>query len=202
MEEVVGAEFYLTEMTKISQRYWLVASLVVFITLGATVVLALGTLITSFGLDWRLAFWFGAAIAIVGAIARTNLIETPDFIDGKRRIKQTVAQACIDGNRLKSIPIWSEKINKPTAIAFFFIHCGAPLWFYIVYIYYMLKHSFNYSSYQVIHQNFIVRGTELISTIIVTYLVCKIYPLKVLKVRLIIFPIVVIMSHILLNNSY
>ncbi|AFC72623.1 proline/betaine transporter [Rickettsia rhipicephali str. 3-7-female6-CWPP] len=111
------------------------ASLVVFITLGATVVLAVGTLVTSFGLDWRIAFWFGAAIAIVGAVVRTNLRETPDFIDAKRRIKKTVAQTGIDSNQLKSSPIWSEKINKPTAIAFFFIHCGAPLWFYIVYIY-------------------------------------------------------------------
>ncbi|MEG8230261.1 proline/betaine transporter [Candidatus Rickettsia tasmanensis] len=113
----------------------MVASLVVFVILGATVALAVGTLVTSFGLDWRIAFWFGAAIAIVGAVVRTNLRETPDVIDAKRRIKKTVAQAGIDSNRLKSSPIWSEKINKPTAIAFFFIHCGAPLWFYIVYIY-------------------------------------------------------------------
>nr|WP_233417743.1 MFS transporter [Rickettsia conorii] len=35
--EVVGAELYLTEMTKIPQRYWVVASLVVFVILGATV---------------------------------------------------------------------------------------------------------------------------------------------------------------------
>ena len=64
----------------------------------------------------------------------------------------------------------------------------------------MLKNSFNYSAAQVIHQHFIVCGTELISTIIVTYLVCKIHPLKVLKVKLIIFSIVAIMSPILLNN--
>ncbi|XVN44037.1 MAG: hypothetical protein RCG16_08505 [Rickettsia hoogstraalii] len=70
-------------MTKIPQRYWVVASLVVFVTLGAIVALALETVVTSFGLDWRIAFWFGAAIAIVGAVARTNLRETPDFIDAK-----------------------------------------------------------------------------------------------------------------------
>ncbi|WP_041471903.1 MAG: proline/betaine transporter [Rickettsia africae] len=35
--EVVGAELYLTEMAKIPQRYWVVASLVVFVILGATV---------------------------------------------------------------------------------------------------------------------------------------------------------------------
>ncbi|WP_261763449.1 hypothetical protein [Rickettsia parkeri] len=35
--EGVGAELYLTEMTKIPQLYWVVASLVVFVILGATV---------------------------------------------------------------------------------------------------------------------------------------------------------------------
>ncbi|KJV93118.1 putative membrane protein [Rickettsia amblyommatis str. Darkwater] len=109
-------------------------SLVVFVTLGATVALAVGTLVTSFGLDWRIAFWFGAAIAIVGAVVRTNLREISDFIDAKRRIKNTVAQAGIDSNRLKSSPIWSEKINKPTVIAFFFIHCGAPLFILFIFI--------------------------------------------------------------------
>lgn len=64
----------------------------------------------------------------------------------------------------------------------------------------MLKTHYNYSANQVIHQNFIVCGTELISTIIVTYLVCKIHPLKVLKVRLIIFSMVALISSILLNN--
>ncbi len=41
------------------------------------------------------------------------------------------------------------------------------------------------------HQNFIVCGTELI---------CKIHPLKILKVRLTIFSMVALMSPILLNN--
>ncbi|AFB23830.1 proline/betaine transporter [Rickettsia rickettsii str. Colombia] len=99
--------------------------------------MAVGTLVTSFGLDWRIAFWFGAAIAIVGAVVRTNLRETRDFIDAKRRIKKTVEQAGIDSNQLKSSHIWSEKINKPTAIAFFLVHCGAPLWFY--YCLYLLR---------------------------------------------------------------
>lgn len=39
IEEVVGAEFYLAEITKILQHYWVVASLVVFVMLGATVAL-------------------------------------------------------------------------------------------------------------------------------------------------------------------
>ncbi len=73
MGELVGAQLYLTELVKIPQRYWVVASLTIFTTLGATAALGIGTLVTSFGFDWRIAFWFGAAIAVVGAVARTNL---------------------------------------------------------------------------------------------------------------------------------
>ncbi|HJD55746.1 MAG TPA: MFS transporter [Rickettsia endosymbiont of Pyrocoelia pectoralis] len=202
MGEVIGAELYLTEMVKAPQRYWAVALLTVFVTLGATTALGIGTLVTSLGFNWRIAFWFGAAIAVVGAVARTNLRETPDFVDAKRQIKDTVEQAGIDSSKLKSSPIWNEKINKKTAMALFCIHCGAPLWFYVAFIYCgnLLKDSFNYGTAQVIHQNFIVSGAELISTIIVIYLICKIHPLKVLKVRLMIFSVVAIASPILLNN--
>lgn len=202
MGEVIGAELYLTEMIKVPQRYWAVALLTVFLTLGATIALGIGTLVTSLGFNWRIAFWFGAAIAVVGAVARTNLRETPDFVDAKRRIKETVEQAGIDSDRLKSSPIWSEKINKTTAVALFFVECGAPLWFYIGYIYCgnMLKNFFDYDAAKVIQQNFIVCGIDLIGTIIITYLASRIHPLKILKVRLIIFSFVAITSPILLNN--
>ncbi|WP_341792583.1 MFS transporter [Rickettsia endosymbiont of Gonocerus acuteangulatus] len=173
------------------------------VTLGATAALGIGTLVTSFGFDWRIAFWIGAAIAVIGAVARTNLRETPDFVNAKKRIKETVEQASIDSDRLKSSPIWKEKINKTTAFSLFFLQCGAPLWFYIGYIYCgnILKNSFDYNAAQVIHQNFIVCGTELISTIIVTYLAYRLHPLKILKVRLVIFSVVALTSPILLIIS-
>lgn len=120
MGELVGAQLYLTELVKIPQRYWVVASLTIFTTLGATAALGIGTLVTSLGFDWRIAFWFGAAIAVVGAAARTNLRETPDFVNAKKRIKETVERAGIDSDRLKSSPIWKEKVNKTTAFTFFF----------------------------------------------------------------------------------
>ena len=48
-------------------------------------------IIASFALfadfNWRLAFWIGAVIAVIGVFARTRLRETPDFADYKRRMK-------------------------------------------------------------------------------------------------------------------
>ena len=39
--------------------------------------------------DWRLAFWIGACIAVIGSIARTRLRETPVFLKEQERKKTT-----------------------------------------------------------------------------------------------------------------
>jgi MFS family permease len=80
MGEVVGAELYLTEMIKPPSRYFAVSSMTVAATVGVTVALGVAFFVTSFGINWRIAFWFGAAIALIGSIARTSLRETTEFI--------------------------------------------------------------------------------------------------------------------------
>ena len=50
--------------------------------------LAISWLFTSYGFNWRLAFWFGLIIGLIGTVARTALRETPDFADAKRRLKK------------------------------------------------------------------------------------------------------------------
>ncbi|MCC8416449.1 MAG: hypothetical protein LN575_03705 [Rickettsia endosymbiont of Gnoriste bilineata] len=46
-------------------------------TLGAVVALGIASLVTSYGFNWRLAFWMGAGVALVGTVARRTLRETP-----------------------------------------------------------------------------------------------------------------------------
>ena len=86
MGEVVGAELYLTEMIKPPLRYSAVSSMTVAATVGVNVALGIAFVVTSFGINWRMAFWFGAAIALIGSIARTSLRETSEFVDAKKRI--------------------------------------------------------------------------------------------------------------------
>jgi len=202
MGEIVGAELYLTEMIKSPIRYAVVALVGVFGTLGMTAALAIASCVTSYGLNWRIAFWFGAGIALIGSIARTNLRETPDFINTKKRIKNLIKITGFNAEKLESHPILQEKVNKKTVLSYFLIECTGPVWFYISYLYCgnILKNTFNFSVEEVIHQNFIVATVEFLSTIIVTYLIKKIYPLKVLKVKLIIFSVFATISSILLGK--
>ncbi len=206
MGEVVGAKLYLTELINPPIQYPAVSSVSIFGTLGDVVALGIASLVTSYGFDWRLAFWMGAGIALVGTVARRNLRETLEFADAKRQLKKTFQQtsnvASIDLKKLENNPIWTEKANKITIIALFLVECMCPVCFYFAYIYCgnLLKTSFDYSAAQVIHQNFIISICSFLSTLVLAYLSYKIYPLKILKTLLLIFCVFALACPYLLNN--
>lgn len=202
MGEVIGADLYITEITKPPIQYPAVTLIAVFGVLGGTVALGVASLVTSFGLNWRSAFWLGALVAVIGAVARTRLRETPDFADAKRRIKNAIIKAKHDPDLLNQNVIWNEKVNKKTALSLFFIECSWPVCFYFAYMYCgnILKTTFHFTPEEVIHQNFIVSMIQLFSWLIVAYLSYIIYPLKILKVRLILFLIFIAFCPYLLNN--
>ncbi len=88
---ILGAELYLAETIQLPARYMAVSIIGVFGTLGAKFALGIVALVTSYSLNWRLAFF-----VVIGSIARTNLRETPEFADARRRIKKTFDKAKID----------------------------------------------------------------------------------------------------------
>ncbi|WP_341751988.1 MFS transporter [Candidatus Tisiphia endosymbiont of Piscicola geometra] len=202
MGEQIGAELYLSELIKPPFRNVAVGIVGIFASIGIMVALGIASLVTSYGFNWRLAFWFGAGIALIGAVARTNLRETPDFADAKRRIKVVAEQSNIDPKKLADNTAWQEKINKKTAVAYFILGSAWPAWLYLGYIYCgnILKNSFHFTAEQVIYQNFIVSIVDLAAAVILVYLVRKNHPLKILKVKLIIFTPFVILFPIVLNN--
>jgi MHS family proline/betaine transporter-like MFS transporter len=203
MGEIIGAQIYLTEISKPPIQYPLVASIVMFSTLGTVAALGLASAVTSFGLDWRLAFWFGAGIAIVGIVARTTLRETPDFADAKRQLEKLFGERTNDyKDKLKISPIWREKVKLQTSISYFLIECMWPVTFYFVYLHCsnILKQNFNYTTQEVIHHNFIVAIVNLLSYIVLTYLSYKIYPLIITKIRVVIFWISLLFLPYLLDN--
>ncbi|KJV91695.1 MFS transporter [Rickettsia bellii] len=75
--EVIGVELYFTETIKPPKSYQVVGLIGIFSVLGGTAALGLASLVTSYGFNWRLAFWVGAGIAFIGMAARTTLRETP-----------------------------------------------------------------------------------------------------------------------------
>ena len=86
MGEIVGAELYLTELTRPPKQYAVVALISVMSTLGLFGALGVATIITKYGFNWRYAFLFGAGIALIGSMARTALRETPEFVDARKRL--------------------------------------------------------------------------------------------------------------------
>jgi MFS transporter, MHS family, proline/betaine transporter len=203
MGEVIGADLYITELTKPPIQYPAVTLIAVFGVLGGTCALGVASLVTSFGFNWRSAFWLGTLVAVIGAVARTRLRETPDFADAKRRIKNAVTKTKHDPAILNQNAIWNEKVNNQTAISLFFIECSWPICFYFAYVYCgnILRTTFHLTPEEVIHQNFVVSMIQLFSWFIVAYLSYITYPLRILRVRLIVFLIFIALSPYLLSNS-
>jgi MFS family permease len=202
MGESIGAEIYLTETIKPPLQYPMVGLLVVFSVVGGTVALGVASFTTSFGINWRYAFWIGAVIALIGTIARTTLREAPDFADAKRSLQALIKQSNKDPKALENSIIGQEKVSKTTTFFFLIIQCIYPLAFYFVYIHCsdILKNSFGFTSEQVIHHNFMIALSELGVMLFFTYLSYKVYPLKILKVNLVIITILFLICPYLLNN--
>jgi len=202
MGEIIGAELYLTEIAKPPLQYPLVGCVGIAAVVGSVAALAISNIVLICGIGWRIAFWIGAMIAIVGAVARTTLRETPEFANAKNRIKKVYNESHIDQINLQSDPIFNEKVNKKTLWALFILYCEWPISFYFIYIYStnILKNNFGYSAEEIIHHNFIIVLVQLLVTILKTILTYKIYPLTLLKIRLIMYLVFTLFCPYLLNN--
>jgi MFS family permease len=184
MGEIIGAILYLTEMTKPPVQYPVAGFMSICSVLGTSAALGVAALVTSNGFDWRLAFWIGALIALVGTVARTTLRETPVFADAKKRIQVTFEKVDHDKSAIESIP-YKEKASFLTAASLFVIQCGYPMCFYLAYIHCgnLLKQQFGFTAAQVIQQNFIISIISFVIMIVIAFLSYKVNPLKILKVR-------------------
>jgi MHS family proline/betaine transporter-like MFS transporter len=184
MGEIVGAQLFLTEAVPLSARYPAVGVISIFADLGSFFALGIATLATAYGFNWRLAFWVGAGVAIVGSAARTTLRETPEFADAKRRIKNIAERVNEDPSFLEKSPFYNQKVNKKTALAYFLIKCTSPVFLYFIYFYTgeILKNEFSYAIHQVIMHNLFVLCIQILGwSVLRTYLSTRIYPLKILQ---------------------
>jgi MFS family permease len=171
MGEVIGAEIYLTEAIPLPHRYPVVSAIRIVDDLGSVFAIAVASFVTLAGMNWRIAFWIGACIAVVGSIARVRLRETPEFIAAKQKKIRRSGPA--------------EKVEPRTAVAYFLMHCGYPIFFFFSFIFCasILKNKFGYSAEQIIHQNLIIALVALASDVVYTMLSKYIFPLKILTVK-------------------
>lgn len=200
--EVVGAELYLTETTSPPLQNPIVASISIFADLGATFALGVATLVTSYVFNWRLAFLFGAMVALAGAVARTRLRETPEFADATKKLVNKLKTFGLEKDDITNKEILDEKVNIKTILAYSAIESTGPIGFYFVYIYNAgtLKEVFKYTADQIIGHNLILAIGYLLTGIVYTYLSYKIDPLEISRKRLIIFSTIILFFPYLLNN--
>ncbi|WP_342271549.1 hypothetical protein [Candidatus Tisiphia endosymbiont of Parasteatoda lunata] len=193
MGEIVGAGLYLTETTKPPIQYVSVTLVGLSATLGSMGALGIASLVTSYGFNWRLAFWIGAILALIGFAAKTTLRETPEFANAKLILKKKYEKANIDIKALYNDPV----VNKKTIIAFLLLECSTPVCFYFIYLHCgtILKTDFGYTSTEVIHHNFIVSVLEFLILSILSYVSYRVYPLLTAKIILIIYSIVILFKY-------
>ena len=174
-------------------RYSMVSIIAVCSSLGMSAALAIANLVNTNGFNWRTAFYCGAVIALIGFFARTKLRETQDFINAKKRFS-IISNA--------NIPVFLEKVNKKTAIAYFLIECSWPVWFYLAYIHCssILKERFDYSAELIIKHNLNLSLFDLVNAMILAYLVSRIHPLIILRIKSYIFFVFILFTPVLLNN--
>jgi MFS family permease len=209
MGEITGTQLYLTEYLTPPGRYVSVTLISLCASIGGFVALGIAFLVTSYGLNWRLAFWFGACVALVGMAARTTLRETPEFADAKRSVNKTLHklnnnESNIDVDYIMQVSTKAhEKINWKTIISLLLIDCIWPVTFYFTFVHCtnILKYSFNYTAEQIINNNFIVSFMVVGNDAIILYFSSKIHQLSILKVRLILSSIYFFVVPFLLNNA-
>ncbi|MFQ3307258.1 MAG: MHS family proline/betaine transporter-like MFS transporter [Candidatus Midichloriaceae bacterium] len=189
--EIMGAQIYITEIMKNPWRAVSSGVVVFAANLGGGFALVIALLALSGG-NWRMAFWIGAIIALVGVFARTRLRETIEFTDYKRRMKR----------KNLDIEQYIEKPNKKTLLAFAFTEIHGPICFYVTYIFcgQIMKDSFGFTAEQVIYQNLKVTIVLLIGLFIVAILAKRIHPIKTAMVTSSIFIISLLFIPYCLNN--
>lgn len=180
--EFIGALTYMVETTVPPRSYFYTTLVAFFTTLGSTFALLVGSLFLLINSEdgWRTAFYFGAAIAVVGSVARTQLRETPEFLLEKKRQQK-------DHKKLREL--LPSQTTKKSFLCYFGVECLRPLYFYFSFIYLgqILRNQYGYSAAEVIYHNLAISAIEAIALLAYGFLALKVYPLKILKIRGILF---------------
>ncbi|MFK7974392.1 MAG: MFS transporter [Rickettsiaceae bacterium] len=181
MGEVIGALVYLVELIKPPARYCVVPIIPLLATLGGFAALGVASLINIFDINWRMIFWFGCIVAVVGIVARTTLRESAEFADARKRIANINKK-----NKSKSEFKTFHKQDKQSSLALFCLECMWPLCFYFSFIYCaeILRSEYHLSATEIIYQNLFVALADIVGSVIRVILPRFMRPLLILKYTL------------------
>lgn len=190
-----GAEIYITESIKPPMQYPLVAIITVFSAIGTSLALGVSSIFTNvkiFGTEheyWRIAFFLGAIIGLVGGVARTSLREASEFANKKKMLKMKFTDNKVAWHENYISNTFINQKTFLTSLAYFFISCARPPCFYFIYIYCadILKRDIGLSAGEIISHNFGVSLVDMCGLLLLAYISLKIYPITILKAKLFLF---------------
>ena len=206
--ESIGAELYTAELIKPPLRYRAVGFIGFAGVVGMVVSLLVARIVIGLEISWRIVFWIGAAIALIGSIARIKLRESPEFADAQRKMQNAILNSKESGlenaaELLASVNQYVDaKVSFKTSLAYFMVFCGWPFCFYFSYVYCggILKSQFDYTKEALINHNLIISLMNLIGLFFFIWITKRINPLVVLKLKLIIYiPFICIVPWLLSN---
>lgn len=200
--ESIGAELYTAELIAVPLRYKAVGYIGFAGVVGMVASLIAAGVVLSLDISWRIIFWLGAIIALIGSAARVTLRESPDFSDAKRRLLAMLEKAEKNPDLLNTNPVWKETVSKKTSLAYFLVFCGWPFCFYFSYVYCggILKDQFHYTKEVLINHNLVVSIFNLVGLFLFIRLTEKIHPLVILKAKLIFYiPFLCMVPWLLVN---
>lgn len=201
--ESIGAELYTAELILPPLRYKAVGYIGFAGVVGMAASLAVAQAVLALNINWRIIFWMGAVIALIGSAARVTLRESPDFSDAKRRLSNMFEMAEKSPDLLNDNLEYEEKVSRWTSLAYFLVFCGWPFCFYFSYVHCagILKNQFHYTKEVLIHNNFIVSMFNMVGLFIFIRLTEKIHPLVILKAKLLVYIPFLCMVPWLLSNA-
>ncbi|RZI46766.1 HD domain-containing protein [Rickettsiales endosymbiont of Peranema trichophorum] len=188
--EVIGARLYLTEMiNNLSSRYLWNGVIETITRAGGLCALVVSSLAVSVHLNWRIAFWMGAVIAVCGVFARMRLRETPEFVDFKRRMKIKMAIQENPNDTMEKSPVFKETVDYKMVLAYCLIRFIGPGCFCISFIHMgeLMKQSLGMTPQQVINQNMIVSLLTVLGMLATLTFVKRWHPIKIAEKYLLLF---------------
>lgn len=181
--ECIAADVFITETVAKPKVYFCSALVEATCSLGGLVACGIGALclVMSPENGWKVAFYIGSGVAVVGTIARKTLKETPEFVKSleKWNHKKNNRKA----SDLYKVITYKNR-NIPSLFAMY-LFPAVGFYFSLAYIPTVLIDQFGLTSSRVMVQTTIILFITMCAEITYGLLGLKFHPFKIIRVKLI-----------------
>ncbi|MBA4249741.1 MAG: hypothetical protein C0432_03115 [Candidatus Puniceispirillum sp.] len=187
--ECIAADVFITETIPKPKVYFCSALVEATCSLGGLVACGIGTICITLSPEngWKIPFYIGSGIAVLGTIARKTLKETPEFL-------KTLQE---NAERKKIIDFFSEinlKNNNIFALFAMYLLPAVAFYFSLAYIPTVLAKEFNLPTNLIMMQTTIVLIITMCCEIFYGYLGLRYDPFSILKTKLYLLILVIPIS--------